>query len=176
MKNEIIKDMIFHTLESAASPQHPVFNGERLVEFELDKAMYITSAFHDLVRLMSESYVTQCGGLDDEAKMDLLYIPYMYCFDKALEATCNIRSSINRPIQFNSRCFTNYVFGREIPEPVLAQIEPSINNAELVFNKAYKYSTGLKDKYDRQSVCEGLFSGAVQMGVELCLRLQIPAT
>jgi hypothetical protein len=173
MRSEIIKDMIFYTLESAASPKHPVFTGERLVEFELDKAKYITAAFEDLVRLMSESYVSQCEGLNDELKMDLLFIPYMYCFDKALEATCNIRTEINRPIQFDSRCFADYVFGQEIPEPALNQIIPSINNAEQVFDEAFKYTKSLKDKNDRQSVCEGLFSGAVQMGVELCLRLDM---
>ena len=105
--------------------------------------------------------------------MEYLFVPWLVCFDKAIEATYNLRAGIDKPINYDLRNFKDYTFGEEIPEVVMSQIDQIWCRAELVFDEMYFYSKEPRLQDALPWVYEGLFMGAVQMGVEACLRVEL---
>lgn len=175
-KEELIKQVIQMTIASGSRMDHQVFEEECEVHLELEQRRYITGTFQDLVSTLSQQFLAQSKGLRDEKKIDLLFYPYVYCIDKAMEVTYNLRKKLNKTINFRSEDLQKATFGLDLPMEIIEQIGDNVYQFELILEDVYytlKDDENLITSKTRPYVFEAMFWGAVFFGVEYCLRLEL---
>jgi hypothetical protein len=175
-REELIKHVIYKTVSCGWNSDHQVFEEECNVYLELSQRQYISGTFQDLISILNEQFLLQSKGLRDEKKIDLLFYPYVYCIDKAMEATYNLRKNWNKTVDFRSEDMEKASFGLHLPMEVIHQIGDNIKQFELILYDVYynlKDEEKLITTKTRPYVYEAMFWGAVYFGVEYCLRLEV---
>ncbi len=182
-REELIKHVIYMTVECGSKMEHQVFEEECKIDLDLDQRKYITATLEDLVKPFNEQFLAasqyEVDSEDndyDEEIIGLLFYAYVYCIDKAMEATYNLRMKINMPIHFNSNDLAEETFGLNLADTVIIQVADHIKQFELILEEVYctlKYDEELITAETLPYAFEAMFWGAVFFGVEFCLRLKL---
>jgi len=175
-KEELIKHVIQKTVAYGYNMSFQVFEEECDVYLELDQRRYLTGTFQDLITAFNEQFLAHSKGLRDQKKLDLLFYPYVYCIDKAMEVTYNLRKNWNKEVNFSSEDLKKATFGLNLPEKIIDQLGDNIYQFELILEDVYytlKDNENLITTKTRPYVFEAMFWGAVYLGVEYCLRLEV---
>ena len=175
-KEELIKHVIHKTVAYGYNMSHQVFEEDCDVYLELEQRRYITGTFQDLITALNEQFLAQTKGLRDRKKLDLLFYPYVYCIDKAMEVTYNLRKNWNKEVHFSSEDLKTATFGLNLADEVIVQIGENIRQFEFIFEEVYyalKDNENLITSRTRPYVYEAMLWGAVYFGVEYCLRLDV---
>jgi len=175
-KEELIKHVIQKTVAYGYNMSYQVFEEECDVYLELAQRRYITGTFQDLITAFNEQFLAHSKGLRDQKKLDLLFYPYVYCIDKAMEVTYNLRKNWNKEVSFSSEDLKTATFGLNLADEVIEQIANKIIQFEFIFEEVYydlKDNENLITSKTRPYVYEAMLWGAVYFGVEYCLRLEV---
>jgi hypothetical protein len=175
-REELIKYVIYHTVACGSSDDHQVFEEDCDILLDLQQHRYITETFQEFISTINEQFLAQSLWLRDEKKLYKLFYPYVYCIDKAMEVTYNLRKNLNKTVNFSSEDIEKRTFGLDLSMEVIDQMADKVVQFEIILDDIYytlKHDEKLLTTKTRPYFFEALLWGAVYFGIAFCSRLEI---
>jgi len=174
-KEELIKEAVYQTLREASGFSIQFYDEECREELDINQRKYIGDTFAELIKILNEHYLVNSYKKHEEKRLRLLFEIYLYCIEKGIEVTYNLRKGLNEPINFNGANIGIGIVGLDLADEVLPQLEEPIQRVEILMEEVYdtlQYKKLITSR-TRPYVYEAMLWGAVYVGVEWCLRMDL---
>jgi len=103
---------------------------------------------------------------------------FMYCFDKAVEDTYNLRVRPTSKVTFDLNDILTGETGDEIPEYIQLKVRPWIGAIATIYNKVIDHIEEIEDELledavNYEDLLKCIFYGGTLLGTEFCLRIDL---
>jgi hypothetical protein len=174
-KEELIKEIIFKTLKDASGLSIQFYEPECDEELDIEQRKYIGSVFSQFIERANKVLLQQIYRKREQDRLSILLYYYAYCTEKAIEVTYNLRKGLNKEIKFDGEAIGTGYIGDDLTFGVQMQLAPILDRFEVLIEEVY--SDMIDDKLltakTRPYAYEAILWGAVYLGVELCLRMNL---